>query len=340
MASEPQLTTSTVASEAPEPVWITEAEAAALLSLPEAIEALAEVHRLYAGGEAKNMVKTQAQAGPANLHAVGAVVPGDGIAGTKTWMHTPGGAQPLLVLFSPADGSVVALVEAFALGQRRTGATSALATRELSRPESATLALIGTGKQAAAQAEAVCAVRPIAAISVYGRDAERRRACVERVQERVEAYVREEDSLATALAHGDVITLVTRAAEPFVTASQLNPGTHVNGVGAILPDRRELDVDAVAAFDLIAVDSRDQAKAASGELRAAVADGRLEWSGVHELGEVLTGAVPGRANEDQITFFKAMGVGIADVALGAEVLRRARQQGGGRPLPVTEAAHH
>jgi ornithine cyclodeaminase/alanine dehydrogenase-like protein (mu-crystallin family) len=323
-----------------DPIWIADEEAASLLGTAEAIEALAEVHRLYAEGEARNMVKTQAQAGPANLHAVGAVVPGQEIAGTKTWMHTPGGAQPLLILFSPADGSVRAVIEAFALGQRRTGATAALATRELSRPESATLALIGTGKQAAAQAEAVCAVRPIAAISVYGRDPERRRACVERVQAAVDAYVREEPSLDAALGHGDVITLVTRAAEPFVTASQIPAGAHVNGVGAILPDRRELDVDAIAAFDLIAVDSRDQAKSSSGELRAAVADGRLAWEQVRELGEILAGRAPGRGGEDEVTFFKAMGVGIADVALGAEVLRRAHAAGAGSPLPTRQAAHH
>lgn len=322
-----------------EPLWIGEQEAASLLSLPDAIEALAQVHRLYAAGEARNMVKTHAQSGQANLHAVGAVIAGDSVAGTKTWMHTPGGAQPLLILISPADGAVLAVVEAFALGQLRTGATSALATRELSRADSRTLALIGTGKQAAAQAEAVAAVRPLVAISVHGRDAERRRACVERVQARVDVYVREEPSLEKALAHGDVITLVTRAADPFVRAAHLPPGAHVNGVGAILPDRRELDVDAVARFDLIAVDSIGQARSDSGELRAAVAAGSIAWEDVHELGGVLAGSAQGRAGQEQITFFKAMGVGIADVALGAEVLRRARAEGVGVPLPAKRAAH-
>lgn len=322
-----------------EPLWIAEEEAAALLSLPEAIEALARAHRLYAGGEARNMVKTQAQAGTSNLHAVGAVMPGEDVAGTKTWMHTPGGAQPLLILFSPGDGRVMAVIEAFALGQRRTGATSALATRLLARPESATLALVGTGKQAAAQAEAVAAVRPIAAISVFGRDAERRAACAERVRGRVEAHVREEPSLESALATADVVTVVTRAAEPFLSGSMLPRGVHVNGVGAILPDRRELDVSAVAACDLIAVDSLDQAKSASGELREAVAEGAIAWEDVHELGAVLAGAAPGRADASQITFFKAMGVGIADVALGAEVLRRASAEGAGAPLPARATAH-
>lgn len=323
----------------PDPIWINDDEAAALLSLPEAVDALADAHRLYAEGQASNMVKTQAQAGTSNLHAVGAIIAGQDIAGTKTWMHTSGGAQPLLILISPTDGSVRAVIEAFALGQRRTAATSALATRVLSRPASASLALIGTGKQAPAQAEAVCSVRPIAAVTVYGRDPDRRRACAEEVSERVEAYVREADTLEAALAHADVVTLVTRAAEPFVDAAALPTGAHVNGVGAILPDRAELTIDAVVSFDRVVVDSRPQAQSASGELKGAIAAGLLAWDDVAELGQVLSGAARGRGSDDERTFFKAMGVGIADVALGAEVLRRANAEGAGAPLPARHATH-
>lgn len=322
------------------PLWIAEHEASALLGTEDAIEALAAAHRLYAAGEAANMVKTHAQSGPSNLHAVGAIIAGEEIAGTKTWMHTPGGAQPLLILISPTDGHVEAVIEAFALGRQRTSSTSALATRELSRPDSTTMALIGTGKQAAAQAEAVAAVRPLTAISVYGRDPERRAACVARVQERVEAYVREESSLEAALAHADIVTLITRADEPFVEAGMISPGTHVNGVGAILPDRRELTTDAVAGMDRIIVDSRGQAEGASGELRTAVAEDRITWDEVRELGQLLSDPALGRTGPEQVTFFKAMGVGIADVALGLEVLRRARVEGAGAPLPQNQAAHH
>jgi alanine dehydrogenase len=323
-----------------EPLWIGEQEAAALLTTEDAIEALAAAHRLYAAGEASNMVKTHAQSGPSNLHAVGAIIAGQEIAGTKTWMHTPGGAQPLIILISPTNGRVQAIIEAFALGQRRTSSTSALATRELSRPESTTMALLGTGKQAAAQAEAVAAVRPLTAISVYGRDPERRAACVARVQERVDAEVREEPSLVAALAGADIVTVITRASEPFVEAAMIPAGAHVNGVGAILPDRSELTVDAVAAMDRIFCDSRGQAEGASGELRGAVAAERIAWDDVHELGQLLADPALGRTDPEQKTFFKAMGVGIADVALGAEVLRRARAAGVGVPLPQNQAAHH
>jgi alanine dehydrogenase len=324
----------------PDPLYIDERTAADLLGLSEAIDALADVHRRYADGDASNMVKTQVQVGPANLHAVGGAIPGQDVAGTKTWMHTPGGAQPVLVLFDPSDGSVLALIEAFALGQRRTGATSALATRELARSDARRFVLVGTGKQAAAQAEAVAAVRALTDIIVVGRDRERRRTCADRVRARVDVEVSDESSVSAALAQADVVTLVTRAKEPFVTAADLPAGVHVNGIGAILPDRAELDVDAVARCSVIAVDSRPQAQAGSGELHAAWADGRVAESDVAELGEILTGRAPGRQEDNEVTFFKAMGVGIADVALGAEVLRRARECDLGSPLPQRGVVTH
>jgi alanine dehydrogenase len=326
-------------SESRGPLYVDEATAAGLLGLPEAIDALAEAHRRYAVGQASNMVKTQVQAGPANLHAVGGVIAAEDVAGTKTWMHTPGGAKPLLVLFAPSDGSVLAIIEAFALGQARTGATSALATRALARPDAETFVLVGTGRQAAAQAEAVAAVRPLTRIIVVGRDAARRQGCVARVRERVlDVEVVDEGSVPKALAQADIVTLVTRAQEPFVTGADLPEGVHVNGVGAILPGRAEVDVDAVARCSVIAVDSRPQAEAGSGELRAAWEAGRVAPGDVAELGEILTGVARGRRDDREMTFFKAMGVGIADVALGAEVLRRVRERGVGTPLPTRRIA--
>lgn len=74
-------------------------------------------------------------------------------------------------------------------------------------------------------------------------------------------------------------------------------------------------------------------------MKGAIAAGLLAWDDVAELGQVLSGAARGRGSDDERTFFKAMGVGIADVALGAEVLRRANAEGAGAPLPARHATH-
>jgi ornithine cyclodeaminase len=320
-------------------LWVSEHEIADLLTLADAIDVLADAHRLYARGEAANMARTHAEAAGSNLHAVGGLLTGSGVAGTKTWIHTPGGASPLLILFSPVTGEVLGVVEAFAVGKLRTAATAGLGTRELARRDADTLALLGTGKQAITQAEAVHAVRPLRAIRVFGRDAARREAFVARLAERVPADVTGHDSVDAVLdGERGVVTLVTRAAEPLLLGPHVLDGVHVNAVGAIMPGRRELDAEAVGRCQVVAVDSREQALHDSSELAVAVDAGRLEWESVHELGALLEGSAAGRTDERDVTLFKALGVGIADVALGVELLRRARGAGAGAPLPRSEAS--
>ena len=318
----------------PEALWLTEADVAGLLDLRDAIDVLADAHRMYGAGRATNMVRTHAKDGPADLHAVGGILGDAAIAGTKTWMHTPGGARPLLVLFSAADGTIRCVIEAFALGQLRTAGTAGLGTRLLARTDADTLALVGTGKQAPAQAMAVHAVRPLRQIRVYGRDPARRTTLCERLSAELPAAVTEHASLEEAMSGADVVTLITRASEPIVGPTLIQPGAHINAVGAIMPARRELDAHAVGRCDVVAVDSLEQARRDSGELRAAVAADQLTWDAVRELGGLLAhGAAPGRRGDGDITLFKALGVGLADVALGAELARRARRAGLGRPLP-------
>src|SRR5438132_2550229 len=128
-----------------DPIWISEAEVVELLDLSEAIEALEQGLRREAQGKACNMMKTHVSWGHSNLHAIGAVFPGEKLAGTKTWAHTEGGATPLLVLIDADDGSLKAIIEAFALGQMRTGGISGLATDWLASEAADDMAIIGTG---------------------------------------------------------------------------------------------------------------------------------------------------------------------------------------------------
>ena len=119
-----------------DPLWITEAEVVDALSLPEAIPALEAGLALEAAGTARNMPKThQIWGGHHTLHAIGAVVEGAGTVGTKTWAHTAGGATPLVTLWSSETGKLLAIIEAFALGQMRTGGISGVATDRLARPD-------------------------------------------------------------------------------------------------------------------------------------------------------------------------------------------------------------
>jgi alanine dehydrogenase len=324
---------------AEQPIWVSEADAANLLSLDDAMETLAAAYRLEAAGQAASMRRAHAREGESILHAVGGTIAGSGLTGTKTWTYTPRGAAPLIILFSLGDGRVLGVIEAFAVGELRTAATTGLGTRLLARRDSRTLALLGTGKQAFPQAQAVALTRPIETIRLFGRNAERRAGMARRLADELGLKVMLFDSAAEAAAGADIVTAITRSSEPVVTGGDLRDGMHVNAIGAIVPGRRELDDTAVARAGVIVADSSAQARDDAGELRAAHAAGLLSWADVRSLSDVIDRELTDLRRDTDVTLFKALGVGLADVALGAEVLRRARLDGLGHPLPASFAGH-
>ncbi len=317
----------------PDALWIREEEVCALLTLREAIDALEAGLRLEASGGARNMGKTLATFGDGGtLHAIGAVFEGRGLVGTKTWAHTPGGATPLLVLWDAETGALRAVVEAFALGQLRTASVSGVATRWMAREDAAVMAVVGTGKQALPQVAAVHAVRPLRELRVAGRDRERRARFVERLRAQGFPFaVRVTDDVAEGTRDADVVTAVTRAERPFLHAAMLRPGTHVNAVGAIALAREEFAQDLFPRCALLAADHPETVRALSREFRTWAETGG-DWAALRPLSERVA-AGRGRDPAADLTLFKAMGMGISDLAVGSEILHRAATRGLGRPLP-------
>lgn len=320
------------------PVWLDESTVAASLDLHDAIDAVRATLRAQAAGAAIPMPKSVLQISTGgSLHALGGEMIELGFIGTKTWCHTPGGAQPLLILYSPQDGSVRAVIEAFALGQLRTSATSAVATDVLARPDADVFALIGTGKQAWAQAAAVAAVRKVREVRVYGRDPERRSAMASTIAASLNVEAHPVASVAQAVRGAGIVTLVTRATDPILHAGDINPGTHVNAIGAVTPERREFDSDLLGRASVVAADSVEQARALSSELRMFFGDDDAGWRTVRPLCKVVASG-EGRPEGADVTVFKALGLGLSDIGVGVVALRRAESaQTGHRLWPYRHA---
>jgi len=312
----------------PDPtLWISEADVVSVLDLPGAIDVLAAGFAAESAGHAVPLEKTMASfAGHGTLHALGAAA--GNLAGAKVWAHTPGGADPVLLIFDASTGRIVAVVEAFALGQLRTAATAGLATDRLARPGASCLAIIGTGKQALPQVAAVAAVRPIRQVRAFSPSADRREAFARRVHDQLGLPCTAAASAAEAVDGADVVTLVTRATEPVLVAAMVRPGLHVNAVGAIDLARREFE-PAILDRATVVTDSPSQARNLSAELREFFgADG---WPRLLALGDVVRDG-RGRRLPDEVTVFKGMGSGVADLAIGRAVLARVSQAGGGTPV--------
>lgn len=316
-----------------DPIWISEAEVVQLMHLGEAIDALENGLRLEAAGLAHNMVKTHlVWHGGHTLHAIGATFEGAGVFGTKTWGHTAGGATPLMIVWDMADGSLKAVIEAFAMGQMRTGGISGVATRWMADKDADDFAIIGTGSQAITQVAAVAAVRPIKRLRVHSPRAESRQQFVERVRRQFEFEVIAVDSVEKAVDGAAIVTTVTRAREPFLRASMLREGAHVNAVGAISPEREELMQDIFPRSGLVAVDNLPAVQKLATEMIKFYGQGGGEWSKVKLLSALVADG-SGRPGDCDLTLFKAMGMGISDLSLALEIHNRALAAGMGRRFP-------
>ncbi|HEY6239577.1 MAG TPA: ornithine cyclodeaminase family protein [Burkholderiales bacterium] len=309
-------------------IWITEGEVVQLMDLRQAIVSLEAALRDEARGEAQNMTKTLLQYGKNNLHAIGGKL--GNLVGTKTWTHTQGGTCPLLLLWSAEDGSLSAVIEAFALGNLRTGGISGVAANWMAREDAAVMAIVGTGKQALAQVGTMLAVRPIERLRIYSPREDSRQTFAAKAREEFGLETDVCPSVNDACKGAQIVTLVTRATQSFLTATMLEKGAHLNAVGAIALDREEFAQDVFARATVIAVDNLLSVQQLSREFMTQYSSSG--WEKAMPLSKLIASGRR-RSAADDVSLFKAMGMGISDLALGVELVRRARERGMGRVIP-------
>lgn len=220
----------------------------------------------------------------------------------------------LVCLSDAATGALVALLDAGAVTALRTGAVAAVAARALARDDSSSVGLVGCGLHGA------WAARCLAACG-YGPG-----VCFDPRIEEAAAVASElgwrVGSLAEALAC-DIVCCVTPGAEVVVGVGDVQPGTHLNMLGADGPGKAEASVEAVVACELFC-DEWDQA-AHGGELTGAIEAGLIERERVTELGAVLAGEAPGRSGPEAVTLFDSTGLAIQDLAVAGAALEAWRE---------------
>jgi len=312
------------------PILLTEQDVTELLKMEDALDAVETIFRLQATGEATNesrrRVRTQGAVLMTMSGAVANFAEFKGLLGLKAYTVARGAARFYVSLFDAMTGELLALIEGDKLGQMRTGAASGVATKYLARQDAKTVGIFGTGWQAQSQLAAVCAVRPIEAVMVYSRTPEHREQFSREMAAQLNLANIHPVESPEAAADADVLITITSSREPVLEGAWLRAGTHINAAGGNSILRREVDDEAIRRAALLAVDSLDQAKIESGEFVMAVEKGLLTWERVRELRHIVGGRMPGRTSDDQITFFKSLGIAIEDVAAAAVVYRKAKEQ--------------
>lgn len=238
------------------------------------------------------------------------------------------------------DTGLDGIVEARGLTEARTGAVTAVGTRYMARPDSETLGLIGTGREAKAQLAYLVHAMPLKRVKVYSRSAENRERFAAEMSQVLGIEVIPVATAEEAVRDVDIVTTITNANDPVMQGAWLSPGTHVNAVGATTPNRRELDDEAVARSRSVVVELFDQAREECGELLHAAEAGVFNWDDVIELKDVVAGKVTVRQERDDITLLDTIGVGAEDVAIATFALRKARETGIGIEMPFEPRYHY
>ncbi len=241
--------------------------------------------------------------------------------------------QGFVALFDPASGAPVAILHAGEITAIRTAAASAAATRVLARPDASRLAILGYGEQAETHARAIACVRPLTAITVWGRSSDKAEAFAARLQDEIGAPVTAAGSVQAAVADADIVCAVTASAQPILQGGWIAPGAHVNLVGSSTAANREAD-DALVARARLFADHRAGVLAQGGEVIHAIAAGLIDESHLlGEIGEVIAGTKVGRLTDQDVTVYKSLGAVTQDLYSGWAVYRRALAEGRGTAAP-------
>lgn len=237
------------------------------------------------------------------------------------------GAEPhqaTVMLFDPATGRPLCVIDGNAITTARTAAAGALGLSQLARRDSEVVTVFGTGVQASAQLEAALRALPsLKNVQYVSADRAPRPDFEAAVHGRRQVTCARDANAAVAAS--DVVITATPGAGPLFDASALQPGTHLNCVGADTRGKRELPPGAL-----------DRARVVADDLTQARQLGELQWSPqtpAVELGDLLAGRAELQREPADITLFDLTGLALQDLTVARLIHRRAMDHGIGTSVP-------
>jgi len=239
-----------------------------------------------------------------SLRVMPAAIPSLKALGLKTISGTPGLRKPsatyfVILLFDSANGDLL----------------SVMGGDHLTRSNSKTLGLFGSGVQAEYQLRGVCAVRQITEAKVYDVDSNRCETFCQRMAADLSIPVTANSDPVETVRNVDIVATATTSTQPVIKGEWIQSSTHINAIGANTPSKREIDGPTLKKAKIV-VDFRQQVLEEGGDIIDAIRTGFIGEDGIYaELGEIVTGKKQGRAHEDEITLFKSVGVAIQDIAV-------------------------
>jgi ornithine cyclodeaminase/alanine dehydrogenase-like protein (mu-crystallin family) len=308
----------------------------AALPMPKAIDIMKDAFGQLSAGKATVPLRSKISSDKGDTLLMPAYLHGSqdlGIKIVSIYKDNPLKGLPtvtaIVIVLDSQTGQPRALIEGDSLTATRTGATGGLASEFLARRNAKTVALFGAGVQARAQLQGLMAVRSIAQVNLFDLSASAAQKLAGEIASWPDApAVNLVSNSKEAIQNVDIIITATTSSKPVFDGNEIKPGTHITGVGSYTPQMQEVD-ETTARRARIIVDSREACLAEAGDIiipRATIAA---------ELGEIVNGLKPGRQSPEEITFFKTVGVAVADATAAAAVLNEAEKKELGTVIEVS-----
>ena len=242
----------------------------------------------------------------------------------------------LVQLFSAETGEPLAIMPDGFIQQTRVGATSALGMKIMARQNSKTLGLIGSGGQARAHYRFMTSVLPIEKVKVFSPNPEHRKKFTAEMEQETGIPGEPVSSAEEAVKDSDVICSATNSSRPVLNTDWLKPGMHYNSIREFETDLTYLDkCDVVAIHTQFGGISHYQPPGTVGDMPGVRREKPRDWTRYPEIQDLLTGKVPGRTNDTQISFFlNNIGTGVQFAAIGYCAYKAAKEKGLGREIPT------
>lgn len=269
-----------------------------------------------------------------------ALLPGEGLGAKLVSVFPENAAKGLpvisglVIMLDPTTGVPMGLCDGGFLTAMRTGAASGAATDLLARSDATIGAVIGCGVQGRTQAAAIDTIRSLEEIRIFDTSAEQMERFATEVAPTLRAGLVPASSPDQAIEDADIICTATPATQPVIRGALVKEGAHINGVGSFTPRMCEVESETIGRAGIF-VDSREAARTEAGELICAVEQGLTRPADWVELGEVVMGSKPGRESEDEVTFFKSVGLAAQDIAAAALAFERAAELGLGTEIDLS-----
>ncbi|BFG80431.1 ornithine cyclodeaminase family protein [Paraburkholderia terrae] len=299
--------------------FITDDQVRRLITMRDAIAELRVALIEHGAGRASVQRRVRTNGDHVSISTMGAILPRAGVCGAKVYSTHQGRFDFVIPLFSSVDGQLISIVHGDALTEFRTAAVTRIASDALARHDARVLAVFGTGRQARAHIRALVDDSSIERVLIVGIDHVAQ--TVAEMQAHFPDKLIEASHAQAAAQAADVIVTATRSATPLFDGRWVKPGAFVAAIGSSKPDARELDDTLLARAGTVVVESLEQARIEAGDLLMA-APGIVNWNQVVELGAVLVAPQIVHPAQGDVTVFKSLGLGIADVALAGLLTAR------------------